>query len=255
MTADVFIDAPHVLHADTITDCTEATISTITCSTLSAASYISTPVITTNKVSGTGVIIASETGYGITIGTDATEINMTADVFIDAPQLLHVDTITDCASASISTITNISSIIAEPSLSVGAAGTASSILYVDQIAPRGGLVGTTNQFLTTFGNRIIWADTTALNTAPTWSQYPATQTVNFDSQAITGVTQLTTSTITMTALQDSAGQYGTVGQFLGADSTPAPECFLDDMQHPSTIGNARRAELMRPVLKDLLTRP
>ncbi len=43
--------------------------------------------------------------------------------------------------------------------------------------------------------------------------------------------------------------------FLGADSTPAPECFLDDMQHPSTIGNARRAELMRPVLKDLLTRP
>ena len=43
--------------------------------------------------------------------------------------------------------------------------------------------------------------------------------------------------------------------FLGADSTPSPECFLDDMQHPSTIGNARRAELMRPVLKDLLTRP
>jgi phosphoserine phosphatase/lysophospholipase L1-like esterase len=43
--------------------------------------------------------------------------------------------------------------------------------------------------------------------------------------------------------------------FLGDDGKPAPECFLDDMQHPSTIGNARRAELMRPVLKDLLTAP
>ena len=43
--------------------------------------------------------------------------------------------------------------------------------------------------------------------------------------------------------------------FLGADGTPAPECFLDDMQHPSTIGNARRAELMRPALKDLLESP
>jgi len=27
------------------------------------------------------------------------------------------------------------------------------------------------------------------------------------------------------------------------------------MQHPSTIGNARRAELMRPMLKDLLEAP
>jgi hypothetical protein len=190
------------------------------CSTLTAANYISTPSVYANSLFGTAMNIGNvSTGTGITVGTNATEINMTADVFIDAPHLLHVDTITDCTSASISTITNISSIIAEPSLSVGAAGTASSILYVDQIAPRGGSVGTTNQFLTTFDNRIIWTDTSALNTAPTWSQYPATQTVNFDSEAITGVTQLTTSTITMTALQDSAGQYGTVGQFLGADST------------------------------------
>ena len=43
--------------------------------------------------------------------------------------------------------------------------------------------------------------------------------------------------------------------FLGPEGTPAPECFLDDMQHPSTIGNARRAELMRPMLKDLLEAP
>ena len=40
--------------------------------------------------------------------------------------------------------------------------------------------------------------------------------------------------------------------FLDPDGKPAPECFLDDMQHPSTIGNARRAELMRPMLKKLL---
>jgi len=38
--------------------------------------------------------------------------------------------------------------------------------------------------------------------------------------------------------------------FLGADGRPAPECFLADGQHPSTIGNARRAAVMRPVLAD-----
>jgi lysophospholipase L1-like esterase/PAS domain-containing protein len=41
--------------------------------------------------------------------------------------------------------------------------------------------------------------------------------------------------------------------FLAADGTPAPECFLDDQQHPSTIGNARRAEIMRPLLEQLLS--
>lgn len=40
--------------------------------------------------------------------------------------------------------------------------------------------------------------------------------------------------------------------FLGPDGQPAPECFLDDRQHPSRIGNARRAEIMRPLLKRLL---
>jgi lysophospholipase L1-like esterase/phosphoserine phosphatase len=43
--------------------------------------------------------------------------------------------------------------------------------------------------------------------------------------------------------------------FLGPDGTPAEECFADDQQHPSTIGNARRAEIMRPVLRDLLGTP
>ena len=40
--------------------------------------------------------------------------------------------------------------------------------------------------------------------------------------------------------------------FIGADGTPAVECFLDDQLHPSTIGNARRAAIIRPVLHDLL---
>ncbi|MFM8735027.1 MAG: GDSL-type esterase/lipase family protein [Pirellulales bacterium] len=40
--------------------------------------------------------------------------------------------------------------------------------------------------------------------------------------------------------------------FLGPDGTPAAECFLDDQQHPSTIGNARRAKILRPLLRDLL---
>ena len=40
--------------------------------------------------------------------------------------------------------------------------------------------------------------------------------------------------------------------FLGPDGTPAVECFLDDQLHPSTIGNARRAAIVRPLLHDLL---
>ncbi len=40
--------------------------------------------------------------------------------------------------------------------------------------------------------------------------------------------------------------------FLAPDGSPAGECFLDDQQHPSTIGNARRAAIIRPVLHDLL---
>lgn len=40
--------------------------------------------------------------------------------------------------------------------------------------------------------------------------------------------------------------------FLGPDGRPAAECFLDDHQHPSTIGNSRRAALMRPALERLL---
>jgi lysophospholipase L1-like esterase len=39
---------------------------------------------------------------------------------------------------------------------------------------------------------------------------------------------------------------------LGPDGLPAVECFLDDKLHPSTIGNARRAAIIRPQLHDLL---
>ena len=44
----------------------------------------------------------------------------------------------------------------------------------------------------------------------------------------------------------------TTAAFLGPDGRPAEECFLDDKQHPSTIGNARRAAIMRPALEKLL---
>ena len=40
--------------------------------------------------------------------------------------------------------------------------------------------------------------------------------------------------------------------FLGSDGLPAVECFLDDKLHPSTIGNARRAAIMRPILEEMM---
>ena len=53
--------------------------------------------------------------------------------------------------------------------------------------------------------------------------------------------------------QDAKVAYIDANQaFLGADGTPAVECFLDDQLHPSTIGNSRRAAIIRPVLHDLL---
>jgi hypothetical protein len=48
------------------------------------------------------------------MGTSATEVNITTDVYIDAPKLLHVNDITDCVQASISTIINISTINGAP---------------------------------------------------------------------------------------------------------------------------------------------
>lgn len=44
----------------------------------------------------------------------------------------------------------------------------------------------------------------------------------------------------------------TSAAFLGPDGRPAAECFLDDKQHPSTIGNSRRAAIMRPALERML---
>ena len=44
----------------------------------------------------------------------------------------------------------------------------------------------------------------------------------------------------------------TSAAFLGADGLPAAECFLDDTLHPSTIGNSRRAQILQPVLENLL---
>jgi lysophospholipase L1-like esterase len=39
---------------------------------------------------------------------------------------------------------------------------------------------------------------------------------------------------------------------LNEQGEPAVECFLDDRQHPSTIGNARRAAILRPLLEDFV---
>jgi hypothetical protein len=40
--------------------------------------------------------------------------------------------------------------------------------------------------------------------------------------------------------------------FLGSDGAPDPVAFIDDQQHPSTIGNARRAEILRAAFVALL---
>ncbi|NCA11542.1 hypothetical protein EBR56_07000 [bacterium] len=40
--------------------------------------------------------------------------------------------------------------------------------------------------------------------------------------------------------------------FIGSDGTPDPVAFVDDQQHPSTIGNARRAEILLPAFKEML---
>lgn len=40
--------------------------------------------------------------------------------------------------------------------------------------------------------------------------------------------------------------------FLGPDGEPDPACFIDDLLHPSAVGNARRAAIMRPVLDRLI---
>jgi hypothetical protein len=83
-------------------------------STLTAALYISTPNTYTNVITGSGVRIGSTPGQGITIGTDATQVNMTADVVIDSPYLLSANELTDCVQASISSIINLSTINAAP---------------------------------------------------------------------------------------------------------------------------------------------
>jgi hypothetical protein len=246
------------------------------CSTLTAANYVSTPLVKTNQLSGTGVIIASETGHGITIGTGATEVNMTADVFIDAPQtlnavnianvssisaggnILHVnggsvgvymnsdlrlqaphtlyaENIQECVTAGIDEV-SVSSIVGIPSLSVGAFGTASSIMYVDQIAPRGGLPGSNAQFLTTFNNRIIWADTTTLNTAPTWSQYVATQAVNINGQALNGVDTASISSLTASTINGTSFDY--ISTATSANTSTITELLTESIAFSTIINPA-----------------
>jgi hypothetical protein len=87
----------------------------ITLSTLTAANFVSTPTLYANSLFGTAMNIGNiSTGTGITVGTNATEINMTADVFIDAPHLLSANELTDCAQASITSIIGLSTINGAP---------------------------------------------------------------------------------------------------------------------------------------------
>jgi len=70
----------------------------ITLSTLVAANYVSTPQTYTNNITGNGVIIGSNAGYGITVGTGATEVNVTADMFVDLPNTLNAGHIANVSS-------------------------------------------------------------------------------------------------------------------------------------------------------------
>ncbi|NDC62914.1 MAG: hypothetical protein EBZ59_02770 [Planctomycetia bacterium] len=58
-------------------------------------------------------------------------------------------------------------------------------------------------------------------------------------------------------IESGAGGTGLVfldanAAFLGSDGRPAAECFVDDQQHPSTIGNGRRAAILLPALREIM---
>jgi hypothetical protein len=83
-------------------------------STLTAANGISTNQLYANIITGTGVIIGSEPGQGITLGTGATEVNVTTDMYIASPNILSASVIEEVVLASISTIIDVSTINGQP---------------------------------------------------------------------------------------------------------------------------------------------
>lgn len=82
-----------------------------------------------------------------------------------------------------------------------------------------------------------------------WEQWPRQQEAN---AAVRGWIAEAMADESGPAAKRKLVYLDTSGEFLGQDGRPAAECFLADGQHPSTIGNARRAAIMRPLLAALL---
>ena len=136
VTTDMYIASPATLNAPVLNGVIEASISTIidvstingqpyfplapsipsnlVVSTLTAASGISTNQLYANIITGTGVIIGSEPGQGITLGTGATEVNVTTDMYIASPYILNAAVLEGVDVASISTIIDLSTINGNP---------------------------------------------------------------------------------------------------------------------------------------------
>ena len=136
VTTDMYIASPATLNAPVLNGVIEASISTIidvstingqpypfpapsipsnlVVSTLTASLGISTNQLYANIITGTGVIIGSEPGQGITLGTGATEVNVTTDMYIASPYILNAAVLEGVDEASISTIIDVSTINGNP---------------------------------------------------------------------------------------------------------------------------------------------
>lgn len=85
-----------------------------------------------------------------------------------------------------------------------------------------------------------------------WEQWPRQQETN--AAVREGIKQASSRESAEVRPDGTLLYLDTTAAFLGPDGRPAAECFLADGQHPSTIGNARRAVIMRPVLGGLLAK-
>jgi hypothetical protein len=165
----------------------------ITLSTLVAANYVSTPQTYTNNITGNGVIIGSNAGYGITVGTGATEVNVTTDMFVDLPNTLNAGHIANVSSinaagavlniagGSVGVVMNSDVRIQDPHIlypeyiqecvtagidqvvnvsSIN--GIVGSVGIIDKIYANGRSFGTGGQVLSISDGAIIWQDLTNL---------------------------------------------------------------------------------------------
>ena len=165
----------------------------ITLSTLVAANYVSTPQTYTNNITGNGVIIGSNAGYGITVGTGATEVNVTTDMFVDLPNTLNAGHIANVSSinaagavlniagGSVGVVMNSDVRIRDPYtlypeyiqecvtagidqvVNVSSInGIVGSVGIIDKIYANGRSFGTGGQILSISDGAIIWQDLTNL---------------------------------------------------------------------------------------------